>query len=245
MTQIREFLSKHFPNNAIADHNGIPVLHLSDSEQATAAVSLAIDYGLKLCPAGSMSHTSLSDYPDNWIILSSDRMVRKLVFVPDDLYVTVESGMRLDQVNALIANRGLMFPFGDCGYTGTTGGAIALGLTARRDDELFEIKRWVISLSFVMPYGKHVTVGAVTLKSVAGYDVTKLLVGSRGTLGFITSVTLRLVHKSQESLFTGMILDEPGIINPNWDETSQECSTVERNLKSNLDPHSIFPSLLW
>jgi FAD/FMN-containing dehydrogenase len=170
-------------------------------------------------------------------------MTRHLVYSPDDLYITVESGMKLDRVNALVADRNLMFAFGDCGYAGTVGGAVSLGLTAKLGDELFEIKRWVTSLSFVTPYGRHVTVGAVTLKSVAGYDVPKLMVGSRGRLGFITSVTLRLVHRSQKSMFSGMVLDKPGTDQPTWEASSRECSTVERNLKSNLDPHGIFPSL--
>lgn len=242
MTRIRDLLSKHFPENEITVHDDVLVLQPSDKYQAVESVTLAIDQGLRLCPAGTMSHLQVSDPEDSRVILSSSRMTQPLVYSPDDLYITVESGMKLDRVNALVADRKLMFAFGDCGYTGTVGGAVALGLTAKLDDELLEIKRWVTSLSFVTSYGKHVTVGAVTLKSVAGYDVTKLLVGSRGRLGFITSVTLRLVHRSQESLFAAMMLNEPGTIHPSWEESPQKCSTVERNLKANLDPNGIFPS---
>lgn len=243
MTQIRDLLSNHFPENAINADDDVIVAHPSDSDQIIAAVKVAIDHGLRLCPAGSLSRLAVSDIGNGCVILSSSRMTRQLVYSPDDLYITYESGMKLDRVNALVADRNLMFAFGDCGYTGTVGGAVALGLAANRGDELVEIKRWVTSLSFVTPYGKHVTVGAVTLKSVAGYDVTKLLVGSRGRLGFITSVTLRLVHRSQESMLSGMVLDQPKTVQPNWGIPSRECSTVEQNLKSNLDPHGIFPSL--
>jgi glycolate oxidase FAD binding subunit len=169
-------------------------------------------------------------------------MDRVTEYSAGDLYISLESGIRLKDVNSFVADDRLRFVFGDCGYTGTIGGAVALGLTARLDPESVPVKRWVTSLAFVTAYGKHLKVGAVTLKSVAGYDITRLLVGSMGRLGFITSVTLRLMHESQAREFAGMALDIPETFSPSWRQSSSGLPAVERNLKRNFDPNDIFPS---
>jgi FAD/FMN-containing dehydrogenase len=241
MTRAGELLLDLFPESKLEDRNGLTVLCAEDENDVTAVVNLAVEHQLKLCPAGSMTHLALSEM--NCIVVSSSRMNRVVEYSAGDLYITLQSGIRLSDVNSLVANEQLMFAFGNCGYPGTIGGAVAMGLTAQLGGESIHIKRWVPSLSFVTPYGKHIKVGAVTLKSVAGYDITKLLVGSAGRFGFITSITLRLIHRSQKRDFSGVTLDMPGVIHLSWKDVSPDLSTIERNLKKNLDPHEVFPSL--
>lgn len=242
MTRAGELLLDLFPESKLEDRDGLIVLFAEDENDVTEVVNLAIEQKLKLCPAGSMTHLALTD--TDCIVVSSSRMNRVVEYSAGDLYITLQSGIRLSDVNSLVADEQLIFAFGDCGYTGTIGGAVAMGLVAELGGESIHIKRWVPSLSFVTPYGKHIKVGAVTLKSVAGYDITKLLVGSAGRFGFITSVTLRLIHKSQERDFSGMTLNTPGVFHPSWKGVSPNLSTIEWNLKKNLDPHEVFPSLL-
>jgi FAD/FMN-containing dehydrogenase len=174
------------------------------------------------------------------VILPSKNLSNVIEYSPDDLYVTVGAGMMLQDVNSHVNASHLMFPFGGIDYSGTIGGAVALGISAQIGDEIVPIKRFVPSLSFVTPYGKLIRAGAVTLKCVAGYDVPKLLVGSRGQFGFITSITLRLSHS-----MVGQDSPKPATITPitpRWGEPDDSLSPVERNLKSNLDPHGIFPT---
>jgi FAD/FMN-containing dehydrogenase len=241
MSRTRKLLLDLFPESKLEDRNGLTVLFAEDENDVVAVVNLAIGQKLKICPAASMAHIAPTD--TDCVLVSSLRMNRLVEYSAGDLYVTLQSGVRLSDLNSLIADDQLLFVFGDCGYTGTIGGAVAIGLSAQLRGESIHIKRWVPSLSFVTPYGKHVKVGAVTLKSVAGYDVTKLLVGSNGRFGFITSVTLRLIHKSQERDFNGMTLNTPQVVHQSWKDVSSDQAAFQRNLKRNLDPHAIFPSL--
>ena len=156
--------------------------------------------------------------------------------------MTVGAGMSLGNLKSIYGDDNLRFPFDCCGYDGTIGGAVALGINLSTNHRDLPIKRWVPSLSFVTPYGKNVRVGAVTLKSVAGYDLAKLLVGSRGKLGFMTSVTLRLVSESQMTDFEGALLDSITTAVPQWGEPPENYSPVEKDLKTDLDPNSIFPT---
>jgi len=243
MKRAEDLLLKLFPENKLAERNGLVVLLPEDQNDVTEAVNLAIKHRLKLCPAGSMTHLELVDAESDCFVVSSSKMNRQVEYSAGDLYVTLQSGTRLSDINSLFADDGLWFVFGDCGYPGTIGGAVALGLSAKLNSESTHIKRWVTSLSFVTPYGKHVKVGAVTLKSVAGYDITKLLVGSMGRFGFVTSITLRLMHLSQKHEFSGMTFSMPNVFHPSWSAVPRGLSTVERNLKKNFDPHEVFPAL--
>ena len=241
MSRAREFLLELFPESKLEERNGLTVLFAENENDVIAVVNLAIEHKLKICPAGSMAHIAPTE--TDCVVVSSLRMDRLVEYSAGDLYVTLQSGIRLSNLNSLVADEQFLFAFGDCGYTGTIGGAVAMGLSAQLGGESIHIKRWVPSLSFVTPYGKHIRVGAVTLKSVAGYDITKLLVGSKGRFGLITSVTLRLIHGSQERDFSGMALNTAGITHPSWKDVSPGLSAVERHLKKNLDPYAIFPSL--
>ena len=190
-----------------------------------------------------MTHLDLACIDSDCIVMSSSRMNRLVECSTGDLYATVQAGVPLARVNSLFADDKFMFAMEKSGYAGTVGGAVALGLSGRAGIEPVHIRRWVIALSFVTPYGKHLRVGAVTLKSVAGYDIPKLLVGSRGRFGFITSVTLRLMHAIPRAATTrALIVDQPLAVRPSWDNASSRVSPVEWNLKANIDPHGLFPS---
>jgi len=245
MSRIKSILSEHFPNNEIAAH-GRAILFTPDNEQQIVEiVELATAHQFKICPAGSMSHLEGGDFDDTIVIISSNNLDSVIDYSPDDLYITVGAGMKLCDVNSHVTANLLSFAFSNLDYGGTVGGAVALGLSAQLGGEIIPIKRFVPSLSFVTPYGKLIRVGAVTLKSVAGYDVPKLLVGSRGQFGFITSITLRLTQN------VGQVSPKPAIkpsstqttVKPHWCTPDASLSQVERNLKSNLDPYSIFPAM--
>ncbi|MBU1317710.1 MAG: FAD-binding oxidoreductase [candidate division Zixibacteria bacterium] len=243
MSRIRSILSEHFPNDEIAAH-GSAIRFTPDNEQhIVKLVELAIAHQFKICPAGSMSHIEAGDFDDSIVIASSEHLNSLIDYSPDDLYITVGAVMRLRDVNSHVTDNLLSFVFGNLDYDGTVGGAVAVGLSAQFDGETVPIKRSVPSLAFVTPYGKLIRVGAVTLKSVAGYDVPKLLVGSRGQFGFITSITLRLSQNAPANCITMAGFGEscPTIIRPHWGALDASLSHVERNLKSNLDPHGVFP----
>ncbi len=242
MNDIKSLLTQEYPNEKIDTNNSSPILFPDCDSDVEQAVALAQKHAFKICPLGTMTHIDLSDIGDDVMLLSSRRLDHVIEYSPGGLYLTVGAGMMLGSLESVYENDNLRFPFDCCGHDGTTGGAIALAISLSTNCRDFPIKRWVPSLSFVTPYGKNVRVGAVTLKSVAGYDITKLLVGSRGRLGFIISVTLRLVSESQMTDFDGALIDSITTVVPQWGEPPESYSPVEKDLKTNLDPNSIFPT---
>ncbi|MFH1893632.1 MAG: FAD-binding oxidoreductase, partial [Candidatus Zixiibacteriota bacterium] len=239
---IRSILSEHFPDDEIAAHGRAILFTPNNEQQLDKLVELAIAHQFKICPTGSMTHLETGGFDDSIVIVSSKNLDSVIEYSPDDLYITVGAGMRLCDVNSHVTDSLLSFAFGNLEYDGTVGGVVALGISALLDGETIPIKRTVPSLTFVTPYGKLIRVGAVTLKSVAGYDMPKLLVGSRGQFGFITSITLRLSHSVEQVSPKPVSPISSTHIAPHWGAPDDSVSQVERNLKSNLDPHSIFPT---
>jgi glycolate oxidase len=112
----------------------------------------------------------------------------------------VEPGVRLGTLQAACEARGLLFPpdpasAKDC----SVGGAVATSAGGLRGAKYGTMKHYVLGLTVVLPTGDVIRTGARTRKSVTGYDLTSLFVGSEGTLGVFTEATLRLVPKPEAS----------------------------------------------
>lgn len=147
--------------------------------------------------------------------LCTELLAGPLAFKPEDLYVTVGAGTRLIDLQRQLAGEGMWVPLVSPWPAATIGGMVATNSNAplRMRVGYGGLRDLVLAATIVLPDARVIRVGRPVVKNVAGYDMVKLFVGSHGTLGFISDVTLRItpLPRARASLFAPFEELEPGI----------------------------------
>ncbi|MCY2924888.1 MAG: FAD-binding protein [Planctomycetota bacterium] len=182
------------PDRAYA-HMPEAVVRPDSTEQVAAIMKLANREHVPVTPRGAGSGLSGGAVPlHGGIVLLVDRMNRILEIDPENMMVVVEPGVVTSEINPPLRQHGLFY----AGYpmsleTCYIGGNVAENAGGGKAVKYGVTGRYVVGLEVVTPTGEVAQLGGKLIKDVTGYSLIQLMVGSEGTLGVFTRITLKLV----------------------------------------------------
>ena len=173
------------------------VVFPSTTEEVAAVVRICAERRIPVVPrGGGTGYTGGSVPLQGGVVLSLERMNRILEIDEANLLAIVEPNVITGDLQDAVERVGLFYPPDPASLRQSAiGGNVAEGAGGPRAFKYGTTKRYVLALEAVLPTGEIIRTGSKAVKSVAGYDLTQLLVGSEGTLAIITEITLRLIPK--------------------------------------------------
>ena len=191
-------------------------------DELAAVLGAANERGAAVVPWGGGQHMALGNVPARYdIALRTEKLSRVLEYEAADLTITVESGVTLGRLRALLAEHGQFLPIDPpAGRAGapddaSIGGVLAAGASGPSRHAYGLPRDWLLGCRIALAEGGIVKGGGRVVKNVAGYDLPKLAVGSLGTLGVIVEATFKVapLPSAQETfLATYPSLEDAGAL---------------------------------
>jgi D-lactate dehydrogenase (cytochrome) len=184
---------------------------------------------IPVTPWGAATSTEGNPVPTRGgLVMDLMQMNRILAIRPEDLQVEVQPGVLRKELNRQLGRHGLFFP-PDPGADATIGGMIANNASGVQSVKYGGTKDYVMRLTIVLPPGEVIHTGCRAYKSSSGYDLTRLFVGSEGTLGIVTEATLRLTGIPAHHLAATVT----------FPDLQSACQAVVAMRTSGLDPAAL------
>jgi len=175
------------------------VVYPASAGEVSRILRLANEKGFAVTPRGSGTGLSGASIPaEGGVVMVMTRLNRILAINKEDLYAIAEPGVITQTFADAIAAEGLLYP-PDPGSmkSSTLGGNVAMNAGGLRGLKYGVTSDYVMGLEVVLPTGEIIKTGAFPVKSVSGYDMTRLMTGSEGTLGVITKIVLKIAPKPE------------------------------------------------
>lgn len=170
-------------------------------EQLQLRVTDARVNGIRLCVTGTGSKLAMAANPEAEPVNMRDH-AGIISYEPSELVVRVRAGTRLDELEKVLAEHGQYLPFDPPRFNGdgSVGGAVAAGLSGPGLPYLGGARDYVLGCRMINGYGEAMRFGGEVMKNVAGYDVPRLMTGSRGQLGILTDVSLKVLPIPEQTM---------------------------------------------
>lgn len=205
------------------------VVFAESTTEVSEIVQIASTYGIPVIAFGM--GTSLEggvNAPRGGISIDLSSMNEVVALNEEDMDVEVQAGITRESLNNYLRHSGLFFPI-DPGADASLGGMAATRASGTNAVKYGTMRDSVINLTAVMADGRIIKTANRARKSSAGYDLTRLLVGSEGTLGIITQLTVRL-HPIAEKVAVGIA---------QFDSIESACNTTIMAMQMGLSPARI------
>lgn len=185
-------------------HVGVPdvIVFTNTTEQVSKIMALANEQKIPVIPRGSGSSvTGAVLAPTGGIVLDVSRMNRIKEINREDGYAVMEPGVILNNLNAALAPTHFYPPDPSSAPLASIGGTVNTNASGERAVKYGGTKDWILGLEVVLADGRVLKTGTVSPKSSSGFDLTHLFIGSEGTLGVVTEVTVKILPTPEYAAF--------------------------------------------
>ncbi|OGD61478.1 hypothetical protein A3K78_03080, partial [Candidatus Bathyarchaeota archaeon RBG_13_52_12] len=206
------------------------VVKPANSAEVSAIMKLAYEETIPVVAQGGRTGLSGASHPvRGGIALSLERMNKILEIDEDNLTCTTEPTALISEVHEATEKVGLYYPPDPGQESGSIGGNINTNAGGMRAAKYGVTRDYILALEVVLPTGEIVIMGGKNVKDTTGFSLIDLMIGSEGTLGVVTKVTLRLIPKPK---FTALIY-------ASYDSAYDAAKTVAEIVKRKVQPYAL------